>query len=161
MSVAFDATVLVDFFNKKITGDRQAKLNDLVATLEKSRTKIIVPTPALTEVLIRAGKAREEIHNILTRKSAFEIASFDIKAAMECSLLLEDAWSASEKRTITKTKFKFDWQIVAIAATRQVTAIYSDDSDISKAAAKAKIQVFRIDDLQLPASAKQAKLDLT
>jgi len=161
MSVAFDATVLVDFFNPKITGDRRAKLDDLVARLEKSRTKIVVPTPALTEVLIRAGKARQEIHNTLMGKSAFEIAPFDAKAAMECSLLLEEAWSTTEKRAITKTKFKFDWQIIAIAVTRQVTTIYSDDSDISKAAARANIKVVRIDEIELPSSAKQTKLDLS
>lgn len=161
MSVAFDATVLVDFFNPKITGDRRAQLDDLVARLEKSRTKIVVPTPALTEVLIRAGKARQEIHNTLMGKSAFEIAPFDAKAAMECSLLLEEAWSTTEKRAITKTKFKFDWQIIAIAVTRQVTIIYSDDSDISKAAARSNIKVVRIDEIELPSSAKQAKLDLS
>ena len=160
MSVAFDATVLVDFFNRKLTGDRRAKLDELVATLEKSRTKIVIPTPALTEVLIRAGKAREEIHNALTRKSAFEIAPFDVKAAMECSLLLEEAWSGTEKRAITKTKFKFDWQIVAIAATRGVTTIYSDDGDVGKAAVRAGIRVVRINDLALPASANQGKLDV-
>lgn len=160
MSVAFDATVLVDFFNRKLTGDRRAKLDDLVATLEKSRTKIVIPTPALTEVLICAGKSREEIHSVLTRKSAFEIAPFDVKAAMECSLLLEEAWSGAEKRAITKTKFKFDWQIVAIAATRRVTTIYSDDEDMAKAAVRAGVRVVRIDDLTLPASAKQGKLDV-
>lgn len=160
MSVAFDATVLVDFFNRKIAGDRRAKLDDLVAALEKARTPIVIPTPALTELLVRAGKAREEIHNVLTRKSAFQIAAFDMKAAMECSLLLEEAWSSAEKRAVTKTKFKFDWQIVAIAATRRVTAIYSDDGDVAKAAARAGIRAVRIDDLALPASASQTKLDL-
>lgn len=161
MSIAFDATVLVDFFNPKIHSDRRAKLDNLVATLGKSRTKIVIPTPALTEVLIRAGKGREKILGELTRKAAFEIAPFDVKAAMERSLLLEEAWSSKEKRAITKTKFKFDWQIVAIAATRQVTAIYSDDEDVSKAAAKAHIKVVRIDDLDLPASEKQGKLSLS
>ena len=161
MSVAFDATVLVDFFNRKLNGDRRAKLDDLVATLEKSKTKIVIPTPALTEVLIRAGKAREETYNVLVRKSAFDVAPFDAKAAMECSILLEDAWSTTEKRGITKTKFKFDWQIVAIAASRRVTAIYSDDGDVANAAARVAIRVIRIDDLVLPESAKQTKLDLS
>jgi predicted nucleic acid-binding protein len=161
MPVAFDATVLVDFFNRKVTGDRRAKLDDLVATLEKTKTKIVIPTPAYTEVLIRAGKGREEIHNTLTRKSAFEIAPFDVKAAMECSLLLEEAWSGAEKRAITKTKFKFDWQIVAIAATRGVTTIYSDDGDVERAAARASIRVARIDELALPASFRQGKFDLS
>ena len=36
---------------------------------------------------------------------------------MECALLLEDALNAGEKRQLTKTKFKFDGQIVAIAAS--------------------------------------------
>lgn len=161
MSVAFDATVLVDFFNRKLGGDRRAKLDDLVTALEKSRTKIVIPTPALTEVLIRAGKGREEIYNVLIRKSAFEVAPFDAKAAMECSILLEEAWSATEKRGITKTKFKFDWQIVAIAASRRVAAIYSDDSDVANAAARVRISAIRIDDLALPESAKQSKLDLS
>lgn len=156
MPVAFDATVLVDFFSPKIPSDRRAKLDHLVDTLTKSRTKIVIPTPAFTEVLIRAGKSREDIYNSLARKSAFEIAPFDVKAAMECSLLLEAAWTASEKRAISRTKFKFDWQIVAIAATRQVTTIYSDDADVANAATRANIRVLRIDDLELPASAKQA-----
>lgn len=160
MSVAFDATVLVDFFNKRITGDRRARLDDLVATFEKSRTKIVIPTPALTEVLIRAGKAREEILGVLMRKSAFEIAPFDVKAALECSLLLEEAWSNTEKRGVTKTKFKYDWQIVAIAASRRVATIYSDDRDVASAAEKAQIPVVRIDDLALPASARQGNLSL-
>lgn len=79
---------------------------------------------------------------------------------MECSLLLEEAWSSAEKRAITKTKFKFDWQSVAIAASRRVVTIYSDDADVVKAAARAGIRVIWIDELLLPASAKQSKLDL-
>ena len=74
--------------------------------------------------------------------------------------MLEEAWSSAEKRAVTKTNFKFDWQIVAIAATRRVTEIYSDDGDVAKAATRAGIRVVRIDDLALPASASQAKLDL-
>lgn len=120
----------------------------------------MIPTPALTELLIRAGKKREEIYNLLVRKSAFEVAPFDAKAAMECSILLEEAWSATEKRGITKTKFKFDWQIVAIVASRGVTAIYSDDGDVANAAARVCIRAIPIDDLSLPDSAKQTKLDL-
>ena len=106
-------------------------------------------------------KGEKKVLHELTRKAAFEIAPFDVKAAMECSLLLEDAWSKAEKRAITKTKFKYDWQIVAIAASRRVTTIYSDDGDVSSAAAKANIQVIRIDDLALPLSAAQGKLNLS
>ncbi len=150
MRVAFDATVLVDFFHQKHSGDRRARIDELVATLSKSKAQIIIPTPALTEVLIRAGKARAEIYSILSDSSAFEIAPFDGKAALECSILLKNALSAKEQRGIAKTKIKFDWQIVSIAATRQVTTIYSDDKDIANAASRMGIKVIRVSDLTLP-----------
>jgi hypothetical protein len=50
---------------------------------------------------------------------------------------------------------KFDWQIVAIAASRQASAIYSDDADIKTAAARVGIPVHSTDSLDIPQSAKQ------
>lgn len=161
MRIAFDATVLIDLFHQKQDGDRRAKIDDLVAMLSKSKAKIIIPTPALTEVLVRAGKDRENIYAKLANNSVFEIAPFDGKAAIECSIQLQNALSAKEQRAITKTKLKFDWQIVSIAATRQVTKIYSDDADVANAAARLNIAVSRINDLALPAAAKQGKLDIS
>jgi predicted nucleic acid-binding protein len=158
MRVAFDATVLVDLFHQKPGGDRHAKIDELVTTL--SKTKIIIPTPALAEILVGAGKNRANIYAQLSNSSVFEIAPFDGKAAIECSILLKDAWSPKEQRAITKTKLKFDWQILSIAVTRQVTTIYSDDKDIANAASRTNIKVIRISDLELPPSAKQGKLDI-
>jgi predicted nucleic acid-binding protein len=160
MAVAFDATILIDLFNPRLEGDRRAKLDYLVVELQKKRTKILVPTPALTELMVRAGKAREEIHLKLSGKSPFQITPFDSRGAMECALLLEDALNAGEKKQITKTKFKFDWQIVAIAASHDATIIYSDDPDIARYGKRANLVVIKTDDLPLPASALQGKLPL-
>ena len=74
---------------------------------------------------------------------------------MECSLLLVEAWTKAQQRKVTHTKMKFDWQIVAIAASRPVDAIYSDDADIGRAAALVGISVRSTDSLELPQSAKQ------
>ena len=63
--------------------------------------------------------------------------------------------------TIRLSLFKFDWQIVAITATRRVTAIYSDDADVTKAVARTGIRTIQLDDLAFPAPTKQAKLDLS
>lgn len=57
--VAFDSTYLIDLFNPKITGNKRAALDGLVQSLSKSRTRILIPSPCLTELLIRAGKARD------------------------------------------------------------------------------------------------------
>lgn len=132
MAVAFDASVLIDLFNPRLKGDRRAKLDHLVAELQKKRTKILIPTPALTELMVRAGKAREGIHQKLSSKSSFQITPFDSRAAMECALLLEEALDANSKHQITKSKIKFDWQIIAIAVAHNATSIYSDDGDIAR-----------------------------
>ncbi|MDD5329309.1 MAG: PIN domain-containing protein [Sulfuricella sp.] len=160
MAVAFDASVLIDLFNPGLKGDRRARLDNLVAELQKKRTKILIPTPALTELMIRAGRAREAIHQKLSGKSVFQITSFDSRAAMECALLLEEALDAGSKRKISRTKFKFDWQIVVIAAAHDATTVYSDDGDIAHYGRRANLNVIKTDDLPLPASARQQDLDL-
>jgi predicted nucleic acid-binding protein len=160
MAVAFYASVLIDLFNPRLKGDRRAKLDQLVLDLQKHRTKILIPTPALTELMVRAGKAREEIHQRLSTKSAFQITSFDSRAAMECALLLENALDSKGKQQISKSTIKFDWQIVAIAAAHNTTTIYSDDGDISRYGKRANIAVIKTDDLPLPASARQGSLTL-
>ena len=155
MAVVFDASVLIDLFNKKLTGDRRARLDHLVDSLKRQRTKVLIPTPALAEFLVRAGKARERYLNEISDASSFSVESFDQKAATECALLLEAAWARGQKGKVTHTKFKFDWQIVAIAASRNATAIYSDDADIARAATHVRIPVYQTDALPVPSSARQ------
>ena len=73
MAVVFDASVLIDLFNKKLAGDRRAKLDHLVTSLEKQRTKVLIPTPALAEFLVRAGAAREGYLRLVTGGSSFSV----------------------------------------------------------------------------------------
>lgn len=158
MAVVFDANILIDLFNEKLKGERREKLDFLVHRLTKSRTKVIIPTPSLTELLVRADKARDSYFRKISSTSVFSVAPFDSRAAMECSILLEAAWSKSEQRKISHSKFKFDWQIVSIAASRSATAIYSDDGDLERAARHVRIPVYKTSDLPLPESALQQEI---
>lgn len=158
MAVVFDANILIDLFDARIKGDRRAKLDALVKQHEKS--KIIIPTPSLTEYLVRADKARDELLAKLTASKFFIIEPFDQKAATECALLLAEAWDKGTRAKVSKTKFKFDWQIIAIALSRNATAIYSDDDDIHRAGKAVNLKVVAIDGLPLPDSARQRKLEL-
>ena len=160
MAVAFDASILIDLFNPHLSGERRTKLDYLIEELQRKRTKILIPTPALTELMVRAGKARGAIHQKLSGKSAFQITPFDSRAAMECALLLEEALDTRGKMQIPKSKIKFDWQIVAIAASHDATVIYSDDGDIARYGKRANLSVIRTNDLPLPASALQSSLEL-
>ena len=159
--VVFDATVLIDLFHPRTHADRKAKLEHLIAGLHSKRTKILSPTPALSEFLAGAGKARDEYHRRLAASSAFKLGAFDSRAAMECALMLEAVLTSGDKRANkTWAKAKFDWQIVAIAKVGNAKIIYSDDGDIFRIGTRQGLAVIKTEDLPLPNSARQHRLDL-
>ncbi|MFC7517175.1 hypothetical protein ACFQUU_19375 [Herbaspirillum sp. GCM10030257] len=80
---------------------------------------------------------------------------------MDCALLLNEAFTKVEQRKITKTKFKFDWQIAAIAASRNADIIYSEDRDPERCAARVGLKFQRHSALPLPPSARQQSLPLS
>ena len=156
--VVFDSTYLIDLFNPRLQPDQRAALDFLVATLSKSRIRIQIPAPCLTELLILAGPARDKYVQLLGSGSAFDVIAFDKRSATECALLLEAAWNVKTKKGITKTKFKYDWMIVACASSRGVQRIYSDDADILRCATQVGIQTIKQSDLQVPPESRQARI---
>jgi hypothetical protein len=119
-----------------------------------------VPTPALSETLVRAGNAAAQtIVDILTRKAVFRVESFDTRAAIEVAAMLRAELQASRRRDIKAgeswAKVKFDRQIVAIAAVNAATHIYSDDRDIKTLAARVNIPVTTVAELPLPPETNQ------
>jgi len=108
------------------------RIDHLVDALTKARTKIIVPTPALSEVLVRAGAvASQQIVDHLQRYAVFQIESFDARAAIEVAAMSRGAMARGKKKEnpdATWAKLKYDRQIVAIAKVAGATTIYSDES---------------------------------
>jgi predicted nucleic acid-binding protein len=130
------------------------RIDYLVDTLTKDKTKIAIPTPALSEALVRAGSAAsQQIVEHLQRYAVFSIEPFDTKAALEVAAMGRDAVAAGKKKgqsAATWAKVKYDRQIVAIAKACGATTICSDDSDIRTLAKEAKVEVVRLADLPLP-----------
>jgi hypothetical protein len=153
--VVYDTSVLIDLFNLNLKGDRRLKLDGLQADLVKSRTKIIIPAPAYAEFMTRTDKARDQYIALIQGKSVFKVEPFGDRAALECSIMLGQALSAKERRAITKTKLKFDWQIVAVAKALSVSNVYTSDPDIVRCAKHAGLTATMIDDLPIPDSARQ------
>ena len=60
--VVFDANFLIYFLDSKLKGGvgSNVRVDHLVATIQKTGDRIIVPTPALSELLVRAGENRDE-----------------------------------------------------------------------------------------------------
>jgi len=142
------------------------RINFLIRTLSKARTTILIPTPVLAEILIRAGGATDEYLNVLNHSSVFNIADFDQKAAVEHAQITAQHLAASGRKAITPqetwAKMKFDWQIVAIAKVNGVTKIYADDNDdLKRAAGIAGIAVEHTWELPIAPEDKQGALPLS
>ena len=126
----------------------------LVQNLASTNERIMIPTPALSEVLVRAGSAGLEFVNQMARSSRFEIAPFDTLAAIEVSIAIADAVRTGNKRgknvKDTWAKIKFDHQIVAICKVREVKTLYSDDPGLCNFAERMGIHTYALADLPLP-----------
>lgn len=140
------------------------RIEYLIQQLDKAKTKIIIPTPALSEVLVRAGaEASQKIVEELQKFSVFRIESFDTRAAIEVAAMTRDALDGGKKKlapSATYAKVKYDRQIVAIAKVAGATTIYSDDNDIKTLGGRAKINVVKLVDIQLPPQKAQLDLEL-
>lgn len=172
--VVFDATTLLYLLDPEAkapkdpeTGEPVARVKDritfLVSELEKRKEKIIVPTPALSELLVRAGEAGPGYLDILSRQATFKIVDFDQRAAVEVAAATREALAAGDKRSGSDSpwaKVKFDRQIIAIARVEGASAIYSDDGDIVRFAKNFGIAVIRVSDLPLPPEDAQQSLPL-
>ena len=139
----------------------ERRIRHLVGSLQKSQTKIIVPTPVLAEVLTYALRAGNDYFETISKSSAFRIEPFEIRAAIELAQMTANAIADGDKRgglSGSWNKVKFDRQIVAIAKVTNVTTIYSDDEDLGKFARNQGIEVIAIGALPLPVEDTQMTL---
>jgi hypothetical protein len=125
----------------------------LLELLELRNERILLPTPALSEILVRAGEAGVEFVNQIGRSSRFEIAAFDELAAIEVALAIAAAKKAGGKAAGNATeswaKIKFDHQIVAICKIKRVRILYSDDPGLCNFASHSDLRTVRLADLPL------------
>lgn len=170
--VVFDATILLALLQPdgqpprdpttNLPVDRfRERIDFLVATLDKDRRKIIIPTPALSEILVRAGTAGPDYLSQITSSSVFRPVPFDLRAAVEVAAMTREALDSGDKRGGSDepwAKIKYDWQIVAIAKTEGATIIYSDDRGIYNIGVRNKLTVIKTAQLPLPPECPQGEL---
>lgn len=159
--VVFDAGILIKLLDPRTVAAEREKLEYLVATLQKDRVKILIPTPALSEFYVKADPS---VLNALRDKSAFQVAPFDEKSAIECAISVRSAKESGNKKGAQKdapwAKVKFDHQIVAIAKTNSAQKIYSEDHGLRVFAQAQGIDAHSVDDLPEDPATAQQKLDL-
>lgn len=154
--VVFDTSFLTLMFvptAKHTSPDARARIDHLLGDLSGRGDQIVVPTPVLSELLIKTGKARNAIIKELTQNPRWILAPFDLRAAIELSLFTDAKLSRGDKKqgiAATWAKIKFDRQIVAIAKVLRATCIYSDDKGLQATARREDVSVFGIADISMP-----------
>lgn len=96
MIVAFDADVLSLTLNPALdaTTDPTSgkpvlkvaeRLEYLIAELEKTKTRVIIPAPALSELLVIADESGPDYLAEIDKQAMFSVESFDARAAVEAA----------------------------------------------------------------------------
>jgi hypothetical protein len=162
--VAFDNTILsILLFPDAVVNEgpdgkpvdrAQDRVNALVQELQYGGEQVLIPAPALAEVLATPDCDIDEVLSALHASAYIRIGDFDQRAAVELALRLRAAMASGDVRegvATTKTRMKFDRQIVAIALTNGARLLYSDDDGVKKLGERSGLRVVRTHDLPLPA----------
>ena len=175
MTVAIDASMLLLFLRpdtrvprgrdgKPVPSHAKERVESLIKELDESGATVVVPAPALAEVLVRATSAEaNEILGQMRASAVFDIVPFDARAATELAEIMR-AELAERGRTKlrdeaeTWAKLKFDRQIVAIAKVCGTTKLYAHDRGLGAVAARVGIRVIQLQDLPLPPEMLQTHL---
>ncbi|WP_147431268.1 type II toxin-antitoxin system VapC family toxin [Azonexus fungiphilus] len=158
-----DANFLVAYVHPSTSDDDRSRIEHLFSLAEKSKSRIIIPMPAAAEYLVGADMAGVESFNRLERKTFVYVAPFDRASAFECALLDRAALGGGDKKDGSISpwqKVKIDRQIVAIGKANGATLVISGDEGVRNNALRVGMDAKRVQDLELPESAKQAKLEL-
>ncbi len=140
------------------------RVSALVEDWEKTGAKIIVSTPALSEVMVRAGaQAGQSYVAIMNKSKAFKIASFDERAAIEVAIMAGNAVKGHDLKSATAAthaKMKYDRQIVAVACVEGAKVFYTDDGNQRTIATRAGLAVKGLEDCLVPTVSAQTSLPL-
>jgi predicted nucleic acid-binding protein len=154
--IAFDTSFLTLLFvpdaPHSITNAKQ-RVEFLISDIHGSGERIVIPTPALSEILVRSGSAKNDIIQTLTKSPKFLVAPFDIRSALELSIMTDAAFTKKDKRAGaegTWVKITLDRQIVAISKTFEARAIYSEDHNVRAIATREGLATYSVEDIKIP-----------
>lgn len=157
-----DAGVPTDRTTNAPVSNFKARLDYWVEQMQEAGEKIVIPTPALSEVLVRAGPAGPQIIEEISSQSVFRIAAFDVMEAVEVAEMTRAAIGAGDKRggvVATMAKIKYDRQIVATARVAGAHTIYTDDEGIRTFAERINISVIGLAELPERPLPPQTEMD--
>lgn len=155
LAIAFDenASVPIDPSTGAPLERCRERMDYLLKTIAANKARILLPTPVISEFMVHGGPDREKRLNLINSSRAFTIAPFDLRAAIECSLIetvTSKSKVISDFNQETKAKVKFDRQILATAISRKANTIYTGDKQLASKAKQCGLAAVLTWELELP-----------
>lgn len=128
------------------------RVEALIDKLSRRGDTVLIPAPCLTELLVAVPDFSKAITEI-EQSSAFAIAGFDGRGALELAAQLREAKEKGDKKSGVEAPWnqvKFDRQIVSIAIVNGSEIIFTDDYKQSVFAEMCGLKVMHTWDLDLP-----------
>lgn len=173
MTVAFDNTILSALLNPQgrlpldPTSDQpleygRERAESVVAQIEKARRKIILPAPAVAELLTAIGPDAQQYLNVVGRSRVFEVGAFDARGAAELALLNRGVFADGDVKNGLDNwqKRKVDRQIIAICKVHGAAELYTDDTGLANRARLCGVTPISLFEIAVPDTARQGNLDL-
>lgn len=164
--IVVDANFLVLLFDPEALPqvERGAdRVHHLIATLTKARETIMIPAPAITELVTSRVDRVDEIVAAVRGYSAFEVQPFDEVIAIETGILIQrwlDTIPQQDRPDGWRVPMKYDAQIAATAVMRNARAICTDDRNYGVWLKGTGISVLKLAKLDLPPDPPQHPLPL-
>jgi hypothetical protein len=154
--VAFDASFLAALTDQATPirpgddggeSETRDRLAYLIERLDEEDADLVIPTPALAEVLSVAGRDATAVLVELDQQARFRVVPFDQRAAIECGLQIQAMLKKRRGDGDAKQALKYDAMILAITLVEQATALYTDDMKLRDRAKAAGLAAFTFADL--------------
>ncbi|MEO0422558.1 MAG: hypothetical protein AAF184_09505 [Pseudomonadota bacterium] len=114
------------------------RIDCLIRCLEAAGEKIVVPAPALGELLVLADESGPAYLGVMQQSSQFEIAPFGERAAVEWASMVREipasAVDGCDGEATVALDTRLAMEIVAIARAAGQETIYTDDRALKTAA---------------------------
>lgn len=163
--VLFDSSFIIAWIDRGVTFGRLAgglmqdiadrRIEHLNTVLEGQRSRIIIPTPVLAEVLVKRLTDSADVVQALRDAPRVDVVPFGAAAAVEAAIMLNRhvPRKAERDREWSKHRLKFDLQILAIAKVEGVAAIYANDDGLLRRARAEGLKALSLGELSAPEEA--------
>ncbi|MEH6809239.1 MAG: hypothetical protein V7651_10320 [Hyphomonas oceanitis] len=171
MIIGFDANIWIARYDPSIrtpidpsSGQpithAQQRVKALIKQAGQDKHTILIPTPVLSEVLAYTDDRRFEMLAAIAKSAHFQVASFDMKAAVELAEMNLEA-AVGDKRFGSEDpyqKTKIDRQIAAICKVNDCKTFYTTDRSLGNFARRFGVEVKHLSDIPLPEETKQYRM---